>query len=162
MVFRIAKRSRRCRFAASLATVLAAASPAVADSGPPAAVAAVRARLAQWTEDFNARQADKVCDLFSRDAVSQFRGQPERGYDEICALLKRSVNDKSKTYSYALDLKEVIAEGDIAVARLVWTLTVAPMNATSAEPGMDVFRREADGKWRIIRYVAYTEPDKPE
>jgi hypothetical protein len=50
-----------------------------------------------------------------------------------------------------------IAENDIAIVRLTWTLFVAPLNVTSVEPGMDVFRKEADGKWRIVRYVAYEE-----
>jgi steroid delta-isomerase len=28
---------------------------------------------------------------------------------------------------------------------------------TSVEPGLDVFRREGDGRWRIVRYVAYEQ-----
>jgi steroid delta-isomerase len=26
------------------------------------------------------------------------------------------------------------------------------------EPGLDVFRRQPDGKWRIARYMAYEAP----
>ena len=32
------------------------------------AAAEIKAALAQWTEDFNAGRADKVCDLFAQDA----------------------------------------------------------------------------------------------
>ena len=27
----------------------------------------------------------------------------------------------------------------------------------STEPGMDIFRRQSDGSWKIIRYLAYEE-----
>jgi steroid delta-isomerase len=49
--------------------------------------------------------------------------------------------------------------GDTAVVRLDWTLTVRPRDgggeSVSLEPGLDVFRREGDGRWRIVRYMAY-------
>jgi uncharacterized protein (TIGR02246 family) len=131
---------------------LAAAPAARADDA-----ADIRARLEQWTDDFNAGRADAVCDLFSKEAISNYRGQPERDYEEICGLLQKSLADPARDYRYQLDLREIIAENDIAIVRLTWTLFVAPLNVTSVEPGMDVFRKEADGKWRIVRYVAYEE-----
>jgi uncharacterized protein (TIGR02246 family) len=118
----------------------------------------IRARLEKWTDNFNGGRAEDVCDLFSKEAISDYRGQPERTYDEICALLKRSLADPSRKFHYQLDLRETIVAGDLAVVRLVWTLFVSPTNGTSTEPGMDVFRKEADGKWRIIRYMAYEAP----
>jgi uncharacterized protein (TIGR02246 family) len=117
----------------------------------------IRARLEQWTEDFNERRADAVCDLFSKDAISNYRGQPERNYDEICDLLQKSLADPARDYRYELELREIIVEGDLAVVRLVWRLFITPLNVTSVEPGMDVFRKEPDGKWRIIRYLAFEE-----
>jgi uncharacterized protein (TIGR02246 family) len=150
------------RTSAALMFVIACAGAALADSGPTDAVTTIRSTLALWTDDFNGRRADKVCDLFAKDAVSEFRGQPEHDRDEICTLLKQSVNDKAKSYSYAVDMKEVIATGDLAIVRLVWTLTVSPMNAVSVEPAMDVLRHEPDGKWRIMRAMGYAAPTKPE
>jgi uncharacterized protein (TIGR02246 family) len=127
----------------------------------PAAIAAdaddIRARLEQWTEDFNRGRADVVCDLFSKEAISLYRGQPERNYDAICDLLQKSLADPARDYRYELDLREIIVEGNLAVVRLVWRLFIVPLNVTSVEPGMDVFRKEPDGRWRIIRYLAYEE-----
>jgi steroid delta-isomerase len=117
----------------------------------------IRARLEQWTDDFNGGRADAVCDLFSEDAISTYRGQPERGYEEICELLQSSLADPARDYRYDLEIREIIVEGDLAVVRLVWTLFIVPLNIASIEPGLDVFRREADGQWRIIRYLAYEE-----
>jgi uncharacterized protein (TIGR02246 family) len=137
---------------------LAFASPAATQSDS-AAQAEIRAALTQWMADFNAGNADKVCGLFAPDLIAQYRGQPERGYDGICDLLKRSLSDRTKTYSYTLALKEVLVAGDLAVVRLTWTLKVKRNDAsgeiTSDEPGMDIFRRQPDGSWKISRYIAY-------
>jgi steroid delta-isomerase len=57
-----------------------------------------------------------------------------------------------------LDIKEILVFGDVAVVRLVWTLTIEEKDGReikSVEPGMDVFRRQADGSWKIVRYMAY-------
>ncbi|SDB48288.1 YybH family protein [Bauldia litoralis] len=145
-------RSRLAVLAAVILAVVFVASPAAASD-----VDDIRARLEQWTDDFNAGRADEACDLFSSEAISSYRGQPERSYDEICALLRKSIADPANDYHYELDLREIIVEGDLAVVRLTWTLFISPLNITSVEPGMDIFRREADGKWRIIRYLAYEE-----
>jgi len=47
--------------------------------------AEISAALTQWTDDFNAGRADKVCDLFARDLRADFRGQPERGMTRSAA-----------------------------------------------------------------------------
>jgi ketosteroid isomerase-like protein len=139
---------------------LALISPAAAQGDTPAQVA-IRAALTQWMADFNAGRAEKVCDLFARDLVAQYRGQPERDWDALCDLLKRSLADRDKSYSYALAIREILVEGDLAVVRLTWTLKVRGKDAaetTSVEPGIDIFRRQADGSWKISRYIGYESP----
>lgn len=128
----------------------------------PAAESAIRAALERWTDDFNARRADRICDLFAPELRYDYRGFEERGFDDICALLRRSLADKQRVFNYEPPwVKEVIVAGDLAVVRLVWTLQVRLVRtgdaSESEEPGMDVFRRQPDGDWKIIRYIAYEE-----
>ena len=128
------------------------------------AEAAIRSALAQWTQDFNGGNAEKACALFAPDLRYDFRGYPGRDYRDICDRMQRSLGDKSKSYSYDLEVHEILVSGDIAVVRLVWKLTVTLPNGqqvVSIEPGMDVFRKEPDGAWRIIRYIAYEAPERP-
>jgi steroid delta-isomerase len=140
---------------------LAAVSAAAAQGDTPDQ-AAIRAALTQWMADFNAGRADKVCALFARDLIAQYRGQPERSYDQLCDLLKRSLGDRSKRYRYGLAIKEILVAGDLAAVRLTWTLEVHDKDATSAttseEPGLDIFRRQGDGSWKISRYLGYESP----
>ena len=127
----------------------------------PSAETAIRDALAKWTAAFNAGRTDEVCGLFAPELRYDYRGFPERGYDDICAQLKRSLTDASRKYAYALDLKEVIVSGDLAVVRLVWRLRVTPGGGAkpvdSVEAGTDIFRKQPDGRWRIIRFIAYEE-----
>jgi steroid delta-isomerase len=137
-----------------------AISPTAAQSADPAE-AAIRATLLQWTADFKARKSATICDLFAPDLRYDYRGQPERGYREICDLLHRSLSDPTKHYNYSPEIKEIIVSGDITVVRLIWTLTITSDGQTGAiiskEPGLDVFRRDPDGRWKIIRYIAYED-----
>jgi len=137
-----------------------AISPAAAQSAD-SAQDAIRTALLRWTADFNARKSAAICDLFAPDLLYDYRGQPERGYREICDLLHRSLSDPTKHYNYSPEIKEIIVSGDIAVVRLVWTLRVSSEGKTDAivskEPGLDVFRREPGGDWKIIRYIAYDD-----
>jgi len=126
-------------------------------TGARADEAEIRARLEQWTADFNSRNAEAACELFSKSLLSDFRGQGEAGYETRCELITKALNNPDRTYRYDLNIKEIIVEGPLAVVRLTWTMTVSPGDIVSVEPGLDVFRREADGRWRIIRYMAYEE-----
>jgi steroid delta-isomerase len=56
------------------------------------------------------------------------------------------------------DIHEIVVSGDLAVVRLTWTLTteLAGKQDTTTEEGMDVFRRQPDGRWSIARFVAFT------
>jgi ketosteroid isomerase-like protein len=148
----MAERRGPFAFLVAFAALMALAAPAAAGD-----VDDIRNRLEQWTDAFNAGEKDGICDLFSKRAIADFRGQPERHYDEICALLHDSLDDPARNFHYGLEIHEIIVEGDLAVVRLTWTLFISPLNVTTVEQGMDVFRHEADGKWRIIRYLAYEE-----
>ncbi len=145
----------------ALATLLAScwAVTAMADT---AAEKAIRDALTRWTADFNARDASRICDLFAPDLRYDFRGTPERDYNAMCSALHRALADRSKTLTYSFDIKEIIVSGDMAIVRLVWTSKLSQSNSgqviETKEPGLDVFRRQPDGMWRISRYMAYEAP----
>jgi len=138
--------------AASLQPVYAAASEDQAK---------IRAALNDWTADFNAHRADKVCDLFEPGLIYDFQGLPEQRYGDICSRLKRALTDETRSWTYAQpDIKEILVFGHIAMVRLTWTSTVTggPEGAVkSVEPGMDIFRRQPDGSWKIMRYMAFSQ-----
>jgi uncharacterized protein (TIGR02246 family) len=147
------------RLAAFAIVLLVSSVPARAvDEG----ATAVRAELDAWTLAYNARQADKICGIFSEDLRYKFGEIQDRGYNDVCTALHRLLADKTHRSRYTLDLREILVYGDIAVVRLIWALdeSKAGSNVTvrTLEPGMDIFQRQKDGSWKIIRYLAYTSP----
>ena len=92
--------------------------------------------------------------------IADIRTEPEQNYRIICNRLKQALTDGTRTYYYSSDIKEILVLGDIAVVRLVWTLTIKCEDGDvtkSIESGMDLFRRQEDGSWKIMRYMAYSQ-----
>ncbi len=152
----------RATMGCALALMLAASWVSAANDESTAAVSnQIRVELEKWKLDFNAGDASQVCSLFAPDLISNFRGEPEDTYNSLCANMQMALSDQAKTYHYELEIKEILVSGDLAVVRLVWTLKVQPKNGaeeTKREPGMDIFRRQPDGSWKISRYMAYEAP----
>ncbi len=118
--------------------------------------------MLQWPRDFNARKLDAVCGLFADDVVLAYPGAPDRNRDAFCDQMRGQFRDPSKTFSYdEPDIKEIIVDGDLATVRLFWTLTVRDTSGkvleTIHEDGVDVFRRQPDGSWKIHISHAFTK-----
>jgi ketosteroid isomerase-like protein len=132
--------------------------PAARAGGDPAVV--IGAALQQWRVDFNERQGAHICDLFAPSLIYDFQGLPEQNYALLCARLHRALADPARSFRYGLRIKEILVSGSLAVVRLTWISTVTTPggdSTTTDEPGLDVFQRQADGAWKIIRYIAYEE-----
>ena len=121
----------------------------------------IRSALVQWRADFNARRAAHICDLFAPDLRYDFYGAPERTYPLLCARLRRALADTTQSLHYDLRIKEIIVSGNLAIVRLTWTstATISGKKQSTDETGLDVFGRQPDGSWKIIRYIAYPEKD---
>jgi uncharacterized protein (TIGR02246 family) len=141
----------------AVALTATAAGPALAD--PDADKAAIVQRLQQWTAAFNAKDKAGTCDLFAPDLVYAIpevvRGTRETMCSNLAALQART--DIRLHYANP-DIHEILLAGDMAVVRLTWTLTteVDGRRDTTTEEGMDIFRRQPDGRWSIARFIAFT------
>jgi steroid delta-isomerase len=122
---------------------------------------AIGKALNEWKLAFNAGDTGAVCGIFAPELRYDYRGFPERGFAEVCQLLLGTLADQTRKYTYDLAIREIIVSGDLAAVRLVWTLTVKRPgqvgSTSSTEPGLDLFRRQSDGTWKIVRYLAYEE-----
>lgn len=125
------------------------------------AIAAVRGR--EMTA-FNAGAADSALAVFSADAVLMPPNEPMRaGADEIRTWLQGMTNQFAVEGRYSD--AQVTVTGDVAVERFVAELRVTPKagGATVEErfKGIHVYRRQADGSWRITHDVWNTDAPPP-
>lgn len=138
------------------ASACLAAAPARADGEADAT--AIRATLEQWRQDFNARRAERICDLFAPELRADFQGLPEQDHTQICTRLRKALAEPESRITLGLRIKEVMVSGSTAVVRLTWTTSVPGADGQPRgedEQGLDVFARQPDGRWRIVRYMAY-------
>jgi steroid delta-isomerase len=119
---------------------------------------AITQRLQRWALAFNARDAAGTCDLFAPELISTVPEVADAGRDVVCARLATLLARRDATFHYGVDIHEIIVTGDIAIVRLTWTLAVTrgAVRSVSLESGMDVFRRDAQGTWSIIRFIAFS------
>src|ERR1700710_1210407 len=138
---------------ASLGTATSARADAESDK------AAITQRLQRWTAAFNARDAAGVCDVFAPDLISTVPEALDGSRDAICTRLAALLAKPDLQLHYdSPDLREIIVSGDIAVVRLFWTLTAQKggESSVSTEAGMDIFKRQPDGKWSIARFISFS------
>jgi uncharacterized protein (TIGR02246 family) len=149
-------------FGLLIATGLLTSAPTYAD--PADDEAAIRDRFAKWTEAFNNKDAAGVCDLFAPDLVYSLPEVVNGDQAKLCGNLANLFTRSDLKLSYALpDIHELIVAGDLAVVRLKWTLTAEANGKkdTTTEEGIDIFRRQPDGRWSIARFIAFTtSPNK--
>lgn len=124
--------------------------------------AAIEAALRQWPEDFNAENLPGVCGLFADDVVLIYPGSPDRNHQQFCDQMRTLFDDPVQQFSYdAPEIQEVVVDGDLATVRLIWTLTIRDTSGkvleTVDENGVDVFRRQPDGSWKIHISHAFSQ-----
>ncbi len=114
--------------------------------------------LMQWPKDFNEKNVKAVCGLFAEDVVASYPGTKDRNFQDMCRQFSVALKDTEKIYHYAPpQIEQILIEEDLAVVRLIWTLTVRSSAGvdTIKEKGLDVFKRQKDGKWKIAVSYAY-------
>ena len=119
--------------------------------------AEIRARLQQWSDAVAQKDVTAACDLFSADVVAEIEDGPTVDHAGLCAKAGELLGTDDAQLTYTPRIDEVLPMGGFALVRLTWTLQVDRNGdvTTSSERGFDVFRKEADGKWRIVRYLSY-------
>lgn len=120
--------------------------------------------LHKWPQDFNEKNIRGVCGLFANDLVASYSGSKDRNYEEMCRNFLNVLTDSEKIYHYEAPKIEQILVGDNIVAvRLVWTLKVTNKNKSDVdvikEKGLDIFKRQSDGSWKIAISYAYPITD---
>ena len=140
-----------------LLALAASVSPARADES--ADKSAIAARLRGFADAFNARDEPGLCDIFAPDLIATVPPALETGREAICGRIDRLLATPDLRLRYDdPEIREIIVSGDIAVVRVGWTLTVQKGGAreSTQEGGIDVFRRQPDGRWSIARMATFT------
>ena len=154
--FRVPMTGKAFLVAATAASVLLGAcnSPGSSTGSPATERAAIEQALDRWPVDFAAGNVTAVCGLFAPDAVLSYPGTPDRNRNAACSGFKNILASPDKDFRYAAPMiEETLIRGDLAVVRLIWTLTVSDKRGRTLEvdreKGLDVFERQHDHTWKM-------------
>jgi ketosteroid isomerase-like protein len=123
----------------------------------------IRQALEQWPRDFNRKDKEATCALFAPDLVASYPGLPDRDFEAMRKSLITALDHPTRTFRYdAPHIEEILVSGDLAVVRLIWTSRVIDNQTRDEvlvrERGIDVLKRQKDGKWKVSISHAYPEP----
>jgi uncharacterized protein (TIGR02246 family) len=153
-----------------LLTLAGCAPPAKAPEAPaappdPAALRdAIQAREKEWSAAFLAGNAAGVAALYTEDAASiQASGDPARGRDGISKMMQAQFDTTAVTAREDIT-DEVIPAGDylVEVGHYSYQGTSKKANKPVSASGryMVLWRKDADGVWRLHRDIGSEAPPK--
>jgi uncharacterized protein (TIGR02246 family) len=119
-----------------------------------AADTAIRELIQHWHRATQAGEVDAVAELMTEDAVFLTPGhEPMRGRAAFVAGLKK-VLEAVRIDSTAKVL-QIDAAGDLASAWVELSVTMIPRDGGASQTrrghAMSVYRRDGDGRWRLLR-----------
>ena len=89
------------------------------------------------------------------------QGLPEQNYAQLCQRpAQGAVRSAPKRITTIFRSRKSSSPAILAIVRLTWTeTTTGKETRTEVQPGLDVFGRQSDGGWKIIRYMSFVAKD---
>lgn len=119
----------------------------------------------EWSRLYESGDVDAMRDLYEADAWLMTHGAPaKKGVDAILAYLK-SAKASAGTVAFDISPEQVIIDGDYGFLISKYWMDIKPAKGsavTQAGRSMLIYKKGADGKWRIWRDIDNQAPDVTE
>ena len=138
-------------------------APAAVEQGAVSAegVAAIRARLKGWLEANRRRDRAGMQAIWDPKSVCWLPEAPELS-NAAAARLAGSDPSLRGWSAYELSTDRIDVTGDLGVVHNVFTetrhFTDTPRTVSRRLRGSELWQRQADGEWRIVRCVSAPDP----
>jgi uncharacterized protein (TIGR02246 family) len=132
---------------------------ATAPADTKAAEQAIKDVEAASLVDWKAKKADGVAGHYASDATTYLSGQaPMVGHDQIQAGVGGMLKDANFSLDYTNSQTVVAGSGDLAYTKGTYHVTYTDpktkQKATEDGNYVTVFRKQADGSWKIVEDAA--------
>jgi ketosteroid isomerase-like protein len=123
--------------------------------------AQIRKALADWVAATNRRDDAAANTIWGNKVIGWFPAAPE--FSESAAFAVAGLPEKQgESYStYELKIDEVAVSGPMATVYDIWTETKhfsgSSVTVRRIIRGNELWRRQPDGKWKIVRWVSAPE-----
>jgi ketosteroid isomerase-like protein len=120
----------------------------------------IRAALARWVEAANRQDWKAALDVWAPDLIGWYPGEPDDTYQQEAEF---AAHPKPRSETYQVTVNEVIVSGPLAVVRDTWVITdKLPSGQSKAVTlrSYEIWHRQSDSRWKIIRWISSPEPAK--
>lgn len=121
----------------------------------------IRKALSDWVAANNRRDYKSAGNIWAANAVGWFPSAEEFSPEAAFAAAGLPVKKGTAYSTYELKIEEIDASGAFAAVHDVWTETRhfdgASVTARRVIRGSELWRRQADGGWKIARFVSAPE-----
>jgi uncharacterized protein (TIGR02246 family) len=153
---------------AAVFAILACSAPAAETKAAPDNSADIAALKAMQDREFAALQGgnlDTMVSLYTSDVMMMAPGMPAvSGSDALRKFLEAFLKESSVTGKYTSADVQVV--GDVGIVHYTGEMTATPKKggkpATEIIKGLHIYKRQADGSWKIAQDVWNTDaPEAP-
>ncbi len=151
-----------------LALLLASCGQPQPRTGPAPADAerAIRAAFAEYVRAVNDEDWDRTSRVWARDVIGWNSGDlSEFTYADVRDAIRQIPSPDGPRLTYSAEVVEVLVSGEMAVARVDWTVRGEWWGDTIAHTrrmrSFEVWRLQRDGSWKIARSLNATYPWNP-
>jgi uncharacterized protein (TIGR02246 family) len=150
----------------AVVALAACAAQAPAPTPPPDTraedEATIRAAVQEWSASAQAKDPEKFASFYADDAVLMLEGMPDvHGSAGIQEAIGGMMQDPHFALSFEADSVTVARSSDLAVETGSYSMTISDAKkkpATQVGHYVVVWKKEADGGWKVWRDVPVSDP----
>ncbi len=127
---------------------------------------AVKGVEAEMLAAFQAKNADRLASYYASDAVLATPGRTAQGSDAVNKAIGDDMADPAFKLSFTNERTDVAASGDLAWTSGSFQVSFTNPQTKQVENGqgtyVTVFRKQADGSWKVVADVATPREGAPQ
>jgi ketosteroid isomerase-like protein len=127
-------------------------------------VIAIKHELYKWKDAFNQKDLQNTLSVYAENYIGYYPGSATLDIKVIKEQFEKFFNNKYLKVTLSLEINEVQKSGSLAYTtiNLIWaflpSVSNSPQNAF--EKGIQIWEKQANGKWQITRSSIYPYSEK--
>ena len=117
----------------------------------------IRKTFQDWVEAYKKRDLAGTMAILDRKIIFSFQGAPDADYETLEKGYIKAFAGSQRS-EWVPEYEEIKASGELGFVRSVWKRNKTESGVvTTVEKnrGIDIFQRQPDGSWKIIRSLNY-------
>lgn len=127
-------------------------------------IIAVKNEIYKWKDSFNKQDLQNTLSIYAENYIGYYPGSAPLDIKAMREQYEKFFGNKFLKVTLNLDVIEVRTGGDLAytTVNLIWAFLPSVSNAPqyAYEKGIQIWEKQTDGKWQLIRSSIYPYSEK--